>query len=117
MRQERLVALLWLPIWMFTREDEQWPKVKMAALPARLCQTSTKYENKVRQIFRATLIVELATISLLIEAGMTTTEAAIQRIEQIQDALSETFRSNEVSQRVARVIHLLRDQDNKHSTV
>ena len=67
--------------------------------------------------FRATLIVELATISLLIEAGMTTTEAAIQRIEQIQDALSETFRSNEVSQRVARVIHLLRDQDNKHSTV
>ena len=48
---------------------------------------------------------------------MTSTEAAIQRIEQIQNALSETFRSNEVSQRVARVIHLLRDQDNKHSTV
>jgi hypothetical protein len=60
--------------------------------------------------FRATLIIELATISLLIDAGITTTEAAVQRIEQIQTALSETFRSNEVSQRVARAIHLLRDQ-------
>ncbi len=61
--------------------------------------------------FRATVVIELATISLLIDAGITTTEAAIQRIEQIQTALSETFRSNEVSQRVARVIHLLRDQN------
>jgi hypothetical protein len=82
----------------------------------RIAGTTMPDVDKVREQgaanFRATLIVELATISLLIEAGMTTTEAAIQRIEQIQDALSETFRSNEVSQRVARVIHLLRDQDN-----
>ncbi len=61
--------------------------------------------------FRATLIIELATISLLIDAGITTTDAAIQRIEHIQTALSETFRSHEVSQRVARTIHLLRDQN------
>ena len=65
--------------------------------------TITPDVDKVREQgaanFRATLIVELATISLLIEAGMTSTEAAIQRIEQIQNALSETFRSNEVSQR------------------
>ena len=85
----------------------------------RIAGTTMPDVDKVREQgaanFRATLIVELATISLLIEAGMTTTEAAIQRIEQIQDALSETFRSNEVSQRVARVIHLLRDQDIKHS--
>jgi hypothetical protein len=87
----------------------------------RIAGTITPDVDKVREQgaanFWATLIVELATISLLIEAGMTSTEAAIQRIEQIQNALSETFRSNEVSQRVARVIHLLRDQDNKHSTV
>ena len=85
----------------------------------RIAGTITPDVDKVQEQgaanFRATLIVELATISLLIEAGMTSTEAAIQRIEQ--NALSETFRSNEVSQRVARVIHLLRDQDNKHSTV
>jgi hypothetical protein len=61
--------------------------------------------------FRTTLIIELAPISLLIDAGITTAEAAVQRIEQIQTALSETFRSNEVSQRVARAIHLLRDQN------
>ena len=87
----------------------------------RIAGTITPDVDKVQEQgaanFRPTLIVELATISLLIEAGMTSTEAAIQRIEQIQNALSETFRSNEVSQRVARVIHLLRDQDNKHSTV
>jgi hypothetical protein len=39
-------------------------EIKMAASPGRLCQTSAKYENKVRQIFWATRIVE----SLLIEA-------------------------------------------------
>jgi hypothetical protein len=61
----------------------------------RIAGTTMPDVDKVREQgaanFRATLIVELATISLLIEAGMTTTEAAIQRIEQIQDALSETF--------------------------
>jgi hypothetical protein len=88
---------------------------------SRIAGTIMPDVDKVREQsaanFRATVIVELATISLLIDAGMTTTKAAIQRIEQIQNALSETFRSNEVSERVARVIHLLRDQDHKQSTV
>ena len=117
MRQERLVAILWSSIWMFTREDELWPKIKMAASPDTIMPDVDKVREQGAANFRATAIVELAIISLLIDAGMTTTEAAIQRIEQIQNALSETFRSNEVSERVGRVIHLLRDQDNKHSTV
>jgi hypothetical protein len=61
--------------------------------------------------FPTTLIIELATISLLIDAGITTTEAVFNALNKFKPALSETFRSNEVSQRVARAIHLLRDQN------
>ena len=89
MRQERLVALLWLSIWMFTREDELWPKIKMAASPDTIMPDVDKVREQGAANFRATAIVELAIISLLIDAGMTTTEAAIQRIEQIQNALFE----------------------------
>jgi len=86
--------------------DDQSGRISDATMP-----DVDKVREQGAANFRATLIVELATISLLIDAGITTTEAAIQRIEQIQTALSETFRSNEVSQRVARIIHLLRDQN------
>jgi len=59
--------------------------------------------------FRGSLIIQLATISLLIEARLTTAEAVIQQIEQTQRELPESFRVVAVSQRVNRAIDLLRE--------
>ena len=59
--------------------------------------------------FRGNLIIQLATISLLIDGGFTTKEAAIQEIQKIQNALPENFRDASVSQRIVRAIDLLRD--------
>jgi hypothetical protein len=57
--------------------------------------------------FRGNLIIQLATISLLIDAGITTKEAAIQKIQH--DLPPERFREPAVMMRVNRAIELLRD--------
>jgi hypothetical protein len=60
--------------------------------------------------FRGNLIIQLATISLLIDAGITTKEAAIQKIQKIQhDLPPEKFRESAVMMRVNRAIELLRE--------
>jgi len=46
------------------------------------------------------VIVEFATLSLLVDAKLTTVEEAAQRIELIQSVLPEPYRADDVTERV-----------------
>jgi hypothetical protein len=59
---------------------------------------------------RTNLILELATLTLLIDADVTTHEKAIQRISEIRLWLSDLFPADgELERRIARATELLRD--------
>jgi len=66
-------------------------------------------QNKSRS--QANLIVELATLRLLIDAKVTTAEAAIQQIEKTRDWLSLVFPQDEVGRSIDRAIEFLRARE------
>ncbi len=55
----------------------------------------------------AQLVIQLATITLLIDAKITTREAAVQRIDQIRRALPEKFQGEDVSTIIESATELL----------
>jgi hypothetical protein len=57
---------------------------------------------------RATTILALAVITLLIDAKVTTIEGAISRIEHIQSTFSDKFKTEAVSSKLAPVLIWLR---------
>jgi hypothetical protein len=57
---------------------------------------------------RAHVVVELAALTLLIDAKLATIEEAAQRIEQIQGKLLESYRAEDVSQRLKLITTWLR---------
>jgi hypothetical protein len=57
----------------------------------------------------ANLIIELATLTLLIDAKITTTEAAIQQIEKTQNWLSDVYSPDDVGPSIKRAIEFLRN--------
>ena len=59
----------------------------------------------------ANLIIELATLRLLIDAKITTAEAAIQQIEKTRDWLSLVFPPDEIGRSIDRAIEFLRARE------
>jgi hypothetical protein len=61
---------------------------------------------------RALLIIEIATITLMVDAKVITIEESVQRIQKIRKWLLVAFPSDDVSRRVDDAIDLLRDHAN-----
>jgi len=62
------------------------------------------------------VVVELATITLLIDAGLVTTEQVAQRIEEIQSVLPDPYRDEAVSLRVRAITEWLRGHEKQPPT-
>jgi hypothetical protein len=62
---------------------------------------------------RGHIVVELATLTLMIDAKLVTIEEAAQRIEKIQSVLPPAYQAEDVSLRVKWITDWLRDHDKK----
>ena len=63
------------------------------------------------QNFRASVAVELGTITLLVDAGIVTIEQAAQRLEAIPGKLPATFQTDDIKERIAFLVQWLREND------
>jgi hypothetical protein len=77
-------------------------------IPAIMSQIGTAKDYAIAN-FRGNLIIELSTLTLLIDAKITTHEAAIQRMKEIREWLSDVFPDDELDRRLDRAIDLLRE--------
>jgi len=68
-------------------------------------------DAKNRNKSEANLIIELATLRLLIDAKITTSEAAIQQIEKTRNWLSVVFSEDHVDRSIERAIDLLQARE------
>jgi hypothetical protein len=60
---------------------------------------------------RGHIVVELATLTLMIDAKLVTIEEAAQRIEKIQSVLPPAYQAEDVSLRVKWITDWLRDHE------
>lgn len=80
-------------------------------VPAIMSQVAAAKDYAVAN-YRGNLLIELSTLTLLIDAGITTHEAAIQRMKEIREWLSDVFPDDELDRRLDRAIELLREHAN-----
>jgi len=73
--------------------------------------TTTVLAKAIDANFRTSVAVDLATITLLVDARLVTIEQAAQRIEEIQRTLSERFQTPDIAERIAFLTRWLRAHD------
>ena len=66
--------------------------------------------DRANQDRRVRTVVDLATITLLVEAGHTTFEKAAQRIEEVQASLPEPYQASDVTRDTGAIVGWLRAQ-------
>jgi hypothetical protein len=67
--------------------------------------------------FRANMVVQVATLGLLIDAGITTPEAAIERIEETRRQFAQVFESDDVGKYIAWAVDMLRGDVPLHGSM
>jgi hypothetical protein len=74
-------------------------------------------ESTSRKNFRANMLVQVATLSLLVEAGITTIDAASERIRKLTNDFSEIFDDKEISSAASWAISMLSGEAPLHGTL
>lgn len=76
------------------------------ALTDMILDTVTRVDNN----RRGAIVTDIAILTLLIDTGLITTEAACKRIDHIQSVLPPNYQSDEVSLRTSFITEWLRRQ-------
>lgn len=71
-------------------------------------------KKNARNLFRANMLVHVATLRLLIEAGITTVDAAAKEIEAVESEFSEIFNDKEISTSASWAITMLKGKTPLH---